>query len=139
VVARGNPRALRGVRDLVRARRLVRPAPAGAAAQALVERLLRREGLTPPPYRARILVAHGHMRCGAWWRRRADMRRRAAGVARAHGLDFIPLAEERFDLDRREGPRAGRARRAPAGNAHRRGFRREIGAWVGTSFATRAD
>ncbi len=86
------------MRDLSRADVRFVPRPRGAAAQDLIERLLRREGLqaaTP----ATPLVARGHM----------DVARLVAlgladtGVAlpeaaRAHGLDFIPLAEERFDL-----------------------------------------
>jgi len=71
----------------------------GAAAQDLVERLLRREGIEPAPVARHGLVAGGHaevarlVALGA-----ADAGIALATVARAHGLDFVPLAEERFDL-----------------------------------------
>lgn len=97
VVAPGNPRRIRGVRDLARADIRFVPRPRGAAAQDLIERLLRREGLqaaTQTP-----LVARGHMDVARF----VALGLADAGVAlpeaaRAHGLDFIPLAEERFDL-----------------------------------------
>jgi molybdate-binding protein/DNA-binding XRE family transcriptional regulator len=97
VVAPGNPRRIRGVRDLARADVRFVSRPPGAAAQDLIERLLRCEGLSaaaPVP-----IVGRGHM----------DVARLVAlglgdaavalpEAARAHGLAFIPLAEERFDL-----------------------------------------
>jgi molybdate-binding protein/DNA-binding XRE family transcriptional regulator len=127
VVARGNPRRVRGVRDLVRRGvSFVRRQP-GAAAQALVERLLRREGLSATAVSGAHLVAHGHMEVarlvagGA-----ADCGVALPAVARAHGLDFIPLAEERFDLivakDLARDERVVRLLDTLTG----RGFRREI-------------
>ncbi len=98
VVAPGNPRRIRGVRDLARADVRFVPRPRGAAAQDLIERLLRREGLhvaaLPAP-----LVARGHMDVA----RLVALGLADAGVAlpeaaRAHDLTFIPLVEERFDL-----------------------------------------
>jgi molybdate-binding protein/DNA-binding XRE family transcriptional regulator len=99
VVAAGNPRRIRGVRDLARADVTFARRQDGAAAQDLVERLLRREGIRLAPGVRRGIVAGGHaevarlVALGA-----ADTGVALAAVARAHGLDFIPLAEERFDL-----------------------------------------
>jgi molybdate-binding protein/DNA-binding XRE family transcriptional regulator len=97
VVAPGNPRRIRGVRDLARADVRFLPRPRGAAAQDLIERLLRREGLpVPAPL---PLVARGHMdvaRLVALGL--ADTGISLPEAARAHGLPFIPLFEERFDL-----------------------------------------
>ncbi len=99
VVAPGNPRRVRGVGDLT-ARAGIRfvSRPRGAAAQDLIERLLRRERVQAAPA-ATPLVARGHMDVA----RLVALGLADAGVAlpeaaRAHGLDFIPLAEERFDL-----------------------------------------
>jgi len=127
VVAPGNPKRIRGVRDLTRAGvSFVRRQP-GAAAQDLVERLLRRDGHSAAVVSRARLVAHGHMEvarlvaAGA-----ADVGVALPAVARAHGLDFIPLAEERFDLivakEHARDERIVRLLDTLAG----RGFRREI-------------
>jgi len=99
VVAAGNPRRIRGVRDLARSDVAFARRQDGAAAQDLVERLLRRDGIRPERVARHGLVAGGHaevarlVALGA-----ADVGIALATVARAHGLDFLPLAEERFDL-----------------------------------------
>ncbi len=97
VVAAGNPRRIRGVRDLVRPEVSFVQRQPGAAARDLVDRLLRQEGLRERP-RA-VMTAHGHAEVA----RMVALGLADAGVAlpsmaRAHGLDFVPLAEERFDL-----------------------------------------
>ncbi len=125
VVAPGNPRRIRGVRDLVREDIRFVARPRGAAAQDLVERLLRREGALAAPTAA--LVARGHMEVAQL----VALGLADAGVAlpeaaRAHGLTFIPLAEERFDLivakDRAGDARVVRLLEMLSG----RSFRREI-------------
>ena len=99
VVAPGNPRRIRGVRDLSRPGVAFVRRQAGAGAQDLIERLLRREGLPAEVVADARLTARGHMEVarlvalGA-----ADVGVALPAVARAHGLRFIPLAEERFDL-----------------------------------------
>jgi putative molybdopterin biosynthesis protein len=98
VVAPGNPRQIRGARDLARRDvSFIRRQP-GAAAQDLVDRLLRREGLQAPSSSAHI-TARGHMEVARLVALGvADTGVALPSVARAHGLDFIPLGEERFDL-----------------------------------------
>jgi molybdate-binding protein len=99
VVASGNPRHIRGVRDLARRDVAFVRRQAGAAAQDLVERLLRRERLPASMAARAAAAAGGHAEVarlvglGV-----ADAGIALAAVARAHGLGFIPLAEERFDL-----------------------------------------
>jgi molybdate-binding protein/DNA-binding XRE family transcriptional regulator len=99
VVAPGNPRRIRGVRDLARKDVTFIRRQAGSAAQQLVERLLRREGLPASSAAREPLVANGHgevarlVALGV-----ADVGLAIAAVARPLGLDFIPLTEERFDL-----------------------------------------
>ncbi len=100
VVAPGNPRRIRGVRDLARADIAFVRRQAGSAAQDLVVRLARHEGLAEAALAERPgVVARSH---GEVARLVAlgvgDAGIALAATARAHGLDFIPLAEERFDL-----------------------------------------
>lgn len=99
VVAPGNPRGIRGARDLARPDlSFVRRQP-GAAAQDLVDRLLRREGLPARTSPGAPLTARGHVEVARLVSLGlADAGVSLAAVARAHGLDFIPLAQERFDL-----------------------------------------
>jgi molybdate-binding protein/DNA-binding XRE family transcriptional regulator len=101
VVAPGNPRRVRGVKDLARADVAVVQRQAGSAAQDLLMRLARREGLGDAALAAGRagVVARSH---GEVARLVAlgvgDAGIALAATARAHGLDFIPLCEERFDL-----------------------------------------
>ena len=100
VVAPGNPRRVRGVRDLARAEVSFVRRQSGSAAQDLVRRLARRDGLPDEslaPPGGLVARSHGEVArlvaLGV-----ADAGIALAATARAHGLDFIPLAEERFDL-----------------------------------------
>jgi molybdate-binding protein len=99
IVARGNPRKLRGVEDLARPDVTLVPREAGAGAQKMLERMLGRAGLAAGDVTLRGPVAAGHMDVA----RAVSMGVADAGVsirsaAIALGLDFLPLAEERFDL-----------------------------------------
>lgn len=97
VVAAGNPLGIGGVADLPRLRLAVRQKEAGS--YVLLHHLLAREGLpgsvllpAGPPLRTEtdvaMAVAEG----------RADAGLAVAAVARLLRLDFVPLAEERFDI-----------------------------------------
>jgi molybdate-binding protein len=99
VVAAGNPRRVRGVSDLARPDvRFVRR-QASAAGQDLIERLLRRAGLPVSAVTSGPLSANGHMEVARIVALGlADVGVALPEVARAYGLDFVPLAQERFDL-----------------------------------------
>ena len=98
LVATGNPMDIGSLLDarLKKARLIVRPA--GAGAQQLLETLLKRDGVqvsdcliaaeapTGPDIAQAIRAGHG------------DYGIATRAVAFASGLDFIPLASERFDL-----------------------------------------
>jgi molybdate-binding protein/DNA-binding XRE family transcriptional regulator len=95
----GNPLALRTIQDTQRADvRLVHRAP-GSGAHQLLERLLAESGASIRAPSTDELVASGHaevarlVRLGV-----ADAGVAFEGAALAEGLEFIPLAEERFDL-----------------------------------------
>jgi molybdate-binding protein/DNA-binding XRE family transcriptional regulator len=97
VVPAGNPLAIRSGADLLRRGLKFARREEGAGAHALVHGLLLDQGADnahlPGP------LAEGHtevaqlVRCGA-----ADVGVAIESVALAAGLDFVPLAEERFDL-----------------------------------------
>ena len=97
VVASGNPRRIRGPADLGRrGLRLVMREP-GSGAQRLLERVLQREGIRQDA--KRHMQLHGHFEVahavaiGA-----ADVGIATRDAAIVHGLHFVPLAEERYDL-----------------------------------------
>jgi len=97
IVAPGNPHAISGTVDLAGKRVAQRQAHAGS--QLLLEQLMARAGLTEAdvswleaPARTETDVAEA-VRAG-----RADAGLGLSAAAVPHGLDFIPLVEERFDL-----------------------------------------
>ncbi|MGC8758969.1 MAG: substrate-binding domain-containing protein [Bryobacteraceae bacterium] len=99
LVARGNPLGLKGVQDLARPGvRFINREP-GTGSRALLDRLLRQAGLSGAAIQGYETVAGGHLPAAAAVARgEADCCVAVSSAARAHGLDFIPLEEERFDL-----------------------------------------
>ncbi len=99
VVPPGNPLGLRDVTDLARPGLRICARQSGAGTQALLEGLLRGQSLDPAQVLADARIALGHFAAartvllGA-----ADVAVAMRGAALALGLDFVPLAEERFDL-----------------------------------------
>lgn len=99
VVSRGNPLGIRRVEDLARpAVRFINREP-GAGSRALLDRLLAAAGLRPAQIRGYDVLAEGHLPAAAAVARgEADCCIATSSAARAFGLDFVPLQEERFDL-----------------------------------------
>ncbi|HVA36096.1 MAG TPA: substrate-binding domain-containing protein [Candidatus Dormibacteraeota bacterium] len=95
IVAHGNPRGIRGARDLVqRGVRLVNR-PAGAGARTLLEAELRRAHLDPARVEGYAHVVSGQLDAArAVAQGFADAAVGTAGVARWFGLDFLPLRSE---------------------------------------------
>jgi molybdate-binding protein len=100
VLARGNPKGIRGIADLARPDVKLAPREAGSGSRQLLDRELKSAGISgravagydDPP-------AAGHL--PAAWRvytRMADCCIATRSAARAFGLDFVPLASERYDL-----------------------------------------
>jgi putative molybdopterin biosynthesis protein len=127
VVAAGNPRRIRGVADLARRGVTVARRPAGAGAEVLLQRLLRQARVPRSAIGLDGPVVHGHLDVA----RAVALGAADAGVAirnaaLAFGLDFVPLAEERFDLvlgsDAAADPRVARLLDTLTGRA----FRREL-------------
>jgi len=99
MVAGGNPKNIFGVRDLARRRvRLINRQP-GAGTRLLLFHLLRRNGIDPrtlPGY-DREVPTHAAV-AAAIKAGTADAGPGIRAAAQAWGLDFVPLARERYDL-----------------------------------------
>ena len=99
VVAPGNPLNIRTVADLLRPNIRFVSREAGAGAQKLLERLARAQGVPLGPGPATAPIATGHLEVAeAISLGAADAGIAIHSAALAFGLDFVPLAEERFDL-----------------------------------------
>lgn len=97
VTAPGNPKRLRGPDDLGRRGLRLVTREAGSGAQRLLERELRRVGVADAA--ARRVQARGHLAVAhAVALDAADVGVATRDAAIAHGLHFVPLAEERYDL-----------------------------------------
>jgi molybdate-binding protein/DNA-binding XRE family transcriptional regulator len=98
-VARGNPLRIRRASDLARPSvRLVNRAP-GAGARKLLDRLLRSAGVPSRSLCGYDRIASGHLEAAQTVRSSgADVAVVPRAVALAHGLGFVPLSQERFDL-----------------------------------------
>jgi putative molybdopterin biosynthesis protein len=96
-VAPGNPLRIRRAADLARAR-LVNRAP-GAGARKLLDRLLHANGVAARRVAGYDRIAAGHLEAAQTVRSSgADVAVVPRAVAVAHGLSFVPLSHERFDL-----------------------------------------
>ncbi len=99
LVAPGNPRAIRTVADLARDDVRVVNRPAGSAARALLDRELARERVPASEVSGYHRAVAGHEEVArAILDGIADAGIATHAVALAHGLAFVPLHEERFDL-----------------------------------------
>jgi molybdate-binding protein/DNA-binding XRE family transcriptional regulator len=95
VVAPGNPLAIREIADVLRPDVRFAHREPGAGAQALLERLL--AGHTDRPSPGPVASSHAEVANLVRWDV-ADAGIAIEATARTHGLEFIPLSEERFDL-----------------------------------------
>ena len=99
IVAAGNPLGLRSLGDIktLRARLALRQSEAGS--HLLLARLLGEAGLRLEALRTAPLTAHGEMDLGLMiLEGQADAGLAVEAVARQLKLDFLPLAQERYDL-----------------------------------------
>lgn len=97
LVPAGNPAALRGVGDLAGRRIVRRQATAGS--QGLLEALMAKAGVAPDAVAWTRATAHTHSDAAAMVATGgADAAFGVASAARAAGLAFVPLFEERYDL-----------------------------------------
>lgn len=98
LVARGNPRKLKGVRDLARRGVSVVARQPGAGSAVLLARLLGREGLSPRQLSVVLTATSESDLALAVRSGQADAGLGARAAARLAGLDFVPLWVEQLDL-----------------------------------------
>jgi excisionase family DNA binding protein len=98
LVAPGNPLALAGIDDVVSRAARCALRPQGAGAQLLLMVLLQRTGARLDQLAAGPICPTGPDIAQAIRGRHADCGVATRSVANAAGLDFVPLAWERFDL-----------------------------------------
>ena len=131
-VARGNPLRIRKPEDIARKGVRFVNREQGAGARRLLDRLLRKAGVPASAVRGYDRLLGGHLQVAqAVAMGAADAGVVARSAAVAHGLDFVPLSEERFDLvfpkEWSADARAGRIVETLEGRA----FRRELGSLGG--------
>jgi molybdate-binding protein/DNA-binding PadR family transcriptional regulator len=99
ILAPGNPKGIRGLRDLARRGVRVVNRQAGAGTRCLLHHLLQRAHIDPNRITGyeRELPTHSAV-ARAVATGEADAGPGVRAAAQAHGLDFLPLAEERYDL-----------------------------------------
>ncbi len=97
VLARGNPKGIRGGHDLTRPDVRLAQRPQGAGAQKLLQRVLASAGASEAPTPGPIATDHQQIAQLVLWGV-VDVGVAISSVAHHHGLEFVALAEERFDL-----------------------------------------
>jgi excisionase family DNA binding protein len=103
VVASGNPLRLSDIASIASSRARMAQRPAGAGAQLLLLALLARAGIAPDDLKlAKPAFPTGPDITQAIRAGRIDCGIATRGVAKSAGLDFLPLAWERFDLVMRQ-------------------------------------
>ncbi|HYM91771.1 MAG TPA: molybdopterin biosynthesis protein, partial [bacterium] len=99
LVAPGNPKGIRSVADLARADVQFVNRQRGAGTRVLLDYELRRAGLSPQQIQGYDREVYTHMAVAvAVATGAADCGLGILAAARAMGLDFVPVARERFDL-----------------------------------------
>lgn len=133
VMARGNPKRIRGVEDLARPRVRIVNREKGSGSRQLLDRELRTAGIPMSAVRGyQEPPAAGHL--AAAWRVAnglADCCVATRSAARAFDLDFVPLAAERYDLAIRREHLALRGIERLLDTLTRAAFRRELAALTG--------
>jgi len=112
IVARGNPKRIRGLDDLARGGVRFVNRQAGSGTRALLDHCLHGRALNPAEIEGYSRMAPTHLAVAAAVAEgSADAGLGIRAASRAFDLDFVPLARERYDLvfgaaDRERGPLA---------------------------------
>jgi molybdate-binding protein len=99
LVARGNPKRIREAADLARSEVHIANRQPGSGSRALLDRWLKASGVSSATVRGYTTSINGHLALAELVA--AGFVDAGVGVeaaARAYGLDFVPLGEERYDL-----------------------------------------
>ncbi len=99
IVKKGNPKNIKGFEDLIREDITFINRQAGSGTRLLLDKHLRELGISPASIRGYERDEYTHMGvASAVLTGRADVGLGILSAAQALGLDFIPVAEERYDL-----------------------------------------
>jgi putative molybdopterin biosynthesis protein len=99
VLGRGNPKSIRGVTDLANKRVIVMNREKGSGSRDLLDKGLRKAGIAAENVTGYQNVTTGHLSAAyAVAAGNADCCVATRSAARCFGLEFIPLAIERFDF-----------------------------------------
>lgn len=99
VLARGNPKEIRGIGDLGRKNVQIVNREKGAGSRELLDQQLREAGIASGGVNGYTRIAHGHLPAAlAVSLGEADCCIATRSAARAFGLSFVPLSTERYDL-----------------------------------------
>ncbi len=132
VTAMGNPKGIRGVEDLARKDVSIVNRELGAGSRKLLDAQLKRLGIRHTVVRGYRTLASGHL--DAAWQVRSgvsDCCIAPGAVARSLGLNFIPLATERYDLALRRRDLNDARIRVLIEALNRSSFRRELESFGG--------
>lgn len=111
IVQAKNPKNIRGISDLADSDVRFVNRNAGSGTRLWLDNELKTSGIRPDSIRGYGLIVHTHSDAAAWIKNgKADSALGLQAAARLHGLDFIPLFEERYDLVL---PREGQKTLAP--------------------------
>jgi len=99
VIARGNPKGIKGVEDMARKDVVIVNREPGSGSRLMLDSHLQRAGIAPQRIRGYRETAAGHLPA-AWQVKSglADCCLATKTAACVFGLDFIPLESERYDL-----------------------------------------
>jgi putative molybdopterin biosynthesis protein len=99
VIARGNPKSIKSIGDLVRRDVCIVNREPGSGSRLMLDTHLQKAGIVPKAVRGYPSIAIGHLPA-AWQVKTgaADCCLATKTTACVFGLDFIPLASERYDL-----------------------------------------
>ncbi len=99
MIAKGNPKGIRGIRDLVRPDVSMVNRQAGSGTRILLDYELQKAGIDPAAVAGYRSEEYTHMSVAmAVVSGRADVGLGVLAAARALDLDFIPVSRERYDL-----------------------------------------
>jgi len=99
VVARGNPKSIRGIDDIARKSVTLINREPGSGGRSLLDDLMLSAGLTPETMRGYDRLAFGHLPAAeAVQAGTADCCVATWAAAHIFGLDFIPLRSEQYDF-----------------------------------------
>ena len=126
-VRRGNPKGIRSVADLARNRLNIVNREKGSGSRDLLDSKLGELGIPSKQVNGYDSIAQGHLAAAhAVATGEADCGIAPQSAARCFGLDFVPLAVERFDLSFTRASLESPAARALLDLLHRSHFRKKL-------------